>query len=367
MTCKPVPALILLLGALPGAAQLNNAGAATRDKCKEYLNTPLPAEAQQAKAPTKWPECNSPNSYSGIGTKVDYAAARKCAWQERLAQQADIEPRYTVTSVFGGSAMLAVLYANGEGVPRSYDLALRFVCEAEGAPAEISIRIDDIESRRAKQTPQPRFDFCDDITSGFMEGFCAAFSSEIDNQKRNSDLRDLSNRMTDPQREAFQNLIKAEQAYARAHGSGEIDISGTARAMYEIDAEDTLRDDFLAALQLFEKRSGLPGGGSAEYREADQQLNIAYQKSISDAQAHKSDYGSIQPEGIRNAERAWIRYRDAFVAYALLRYPSVPKEAWLTLLTHDRTAILDGSFCDMDDVDGHCARKGDTWKPSPLP
>ena len=75
----------------------------------------------------------------------------------------------------------------------------------------------------------------------------------------------------------------------------------------------------------------------------------------------------MQPKGIRDAERAWLKYRDSWIAFAKLRYPSVPADAWLVLLTNDRTSILDGSFCDIDVVEGPCIHKGDTWKPSPLP
>ncbi|MGD0681634.1 MAG: lysozyme inhibitor LprI family protein [Terracidiphilus sp.] len=347
--------------------QLENADAQTKAKCEKFLQTPLPAEAPIIVALKKWPECNSYKFYSGIGTKVDYAAARQCAWSERLASQAGIEPRFTVASVFGGAAMLTVLYANGEGIEKNLPLALRFACEAGGAPAEISVRLEHIESLDAKVTAaSAKYDFCDDITSGFMEGFCAAYGSELADQKRSGQLNSISARMSPIQLESFARLLKEEKAYAHAHAAGEIDLSGTARAMYQIDAEDTLRDDFLTALQSFEA-GRFPTGSAALYSDTDVRLNSVYRKAISDAEEHKNNYGAVQPEGVRNAERAWLKYRDAWIAFAKLRYPTVSPEAWLVLLTKDRTSILDGSFCDMDAVDGPCAQPGDTWKPSPLP
>ena len=136
--------------------------------------------------------------------------------------------------------------------------------------------------------------------------------------------------------------------------------------MYQIDAEDTLRDDFVAALQEFEA-ARFPAGSRQTYAQADALLNSAYRKALTEDEEHKSDYGAVQPDGIRRAERAWLKYRDAWLNFAKLRYSSVPDEAWLTLLTKDRTSVLDGSFCDMDAEDGPCAQRGDTWKPSPLP
>ncbi len=363
---RPAMVLMLACGALL-RAQLEDSDKATQAKCTDYLKTPLPAEALTVSAPKAWPTCDSMKSYSGIGRKVDFETARKCAWSERLAQQSGLEPRYTEESVFGGSAMLTVLYANGEGVPRNIPLAIRFACEAGGAPAEIAIRVGHLESLGTTAAKSgPAFDFCDDITSGFMEGFCAAYGSEIEDQKRAASLDALTALFTPAQGTAFKTLRRFEKEYARAHAKGEIDLSGSARAMYQIDAEGTLRDDFFAAIEQFEIGK-YPGGSKAQYADADVRLNLIYRKTLSDAEAHKNDYGAIQPEGIREAERAWLKYRDAWVAFAKLRYPAVPAEAWLALLTDDRTSILDGSFCDMDAVDGPCAQKGDTWKPSPLP
>jgi uncharacterized protein YecT (DUF1311 family) len=358
-------ALTLLAALL--SAQLSDTSPTTQADCKAYMATPLPPEAAQIPSPNQWPDCDSTKLYAGIGHKVDYTAARKCAWSERLAIQAGIEPQFTVASVLGGPAMLSVLYANGQGVQRSYPLAIRFACEAGGAPAEIAGRIQHLELLRAKSPAANReFTFCDDITSGFMEGFCAAYSSDLADQKRADDLNALVPHLTPAQRSAFETLRATEEKYALAHAKGEIDLSGTARAMFQVDAEQTLRDDFLAALQAYESGT-LPTGTAKAYREADAILNSTYRKALGDAEAHKAEYGAVQPEGIRDAERAWLKYRDAWVAFAKLRYPAAPAEAWLTLLTNDRTSILNGSFCSMDAVEGSCAPKGDTWTPSPLP
>lgn len=361
----PIAALIVAC-ALPLTAQLEDADAATQNKCAEYLGTPLPSEAAQIKQPAAWPDCNSYKLYSGIGVKIDYGAARRCAWSERLAKHAGLEPRYDNSGVFGGAAMLTVLYANGEGVGKNLPLASRFACEAGGAPAEISIRLRDLESRSTNlPATNTKFSFCDDITSGFMEGFCASYGSEIADRKRTESLHELSVQMNHAQRQAFDQLNQLEQAYARSHAR-EIDLSGTARAMFQIDAQDTLRDDFIAALQSFEA-GRLPTGSAQQYHDADARLNSVYRQEMGNAEGHKRDYGAVQPAGIRDAERAWLKYRDAWVAFAKLRYPTVTSEMWLTLLTKDRTSVLDGSFCDMDADDGPCAQKGDTWKPSPLP
>jgi Lysozyme inhibitor LprI len=336
---------VLLLCSRTGIPQLELAGSSTQASCNKYLKTPLPAEAAVVSKPTQWPNCTSYKSYSGIGTSVDFDAARKCAWSERLATQDGLEPRFTAASVFGGSAMLSQLYANGEGVEKNLPLALRFVCEAGGAPAEIRLRLEDLEGKLLKgDTTKTNFDFCDDITSGFMMGFCAAYGSEIAEQERNKELAKLTQDWTAAQKSAFQLLAEAEEGYAKAHAKGEVDLSGTARAMYQTDEQNGLRDNFLEALKLFEQ-GALPKASATEATDADKTLNREYRKAIADAKTNKSGYGAVQPEGIQDAERAWLKYRDAWIAFAKLRYTSVSESAWLKLLSDDRVLVLVGKCC----------------------
>jgi len=160
--------LLVLVAATPVAALAGASGGATGTDCDEYLKTPLPPEALSIATPRSWPDCDSYKSYAGIGRKVDDAAARQCAWAERLAQQAGLEPRYTVASLFGGSAMLAVLYANGEGVEQNKPLALRFACEAE---LEGDGKSDILALPNEPHVTQKKFKYCDEVRTTLRSAF----------------------------------------------------------------------------------------------------------------------------------------------------------------------------------------------------
>jgi uncharacterized protein YecT (DUF1311 family) len=356
----------LMACAVPLFAQLQYTDAKTKAECARYAQTPLPAEATSIAAQKQWPTCTSYKLYSGIGTNVDVEAARRCAWQERSAMQAGLAPRYTVAGVLGGPAMLATLYSNGEGAERNIPLAVRFACEAGGAPAEIEGRIEHIESLGSRPISSgAKFKFCDDTTSGFMDGFCTSYEAELSDQGRTNTIKDLSSKWPEPQQSAFATLEKAQQAYAEAHGKGEIESSGTSRAAQEIAAQQSLRDSFLDAIKSFEK-GDLPHHSVAEAQQTDSDLNRVFREAIADAETTKSKYGAVQPDGIRTAERAWLAYRDAWIAFAKLRYPSVRAEAWLTLLTMDRIATIHGGPCESDPDNSQCEQQ-DTRTPRPLP
>jgi uncharacterized protein YecT (DUF1311 family) len=286
--------------------------------------------------------------------KVDYEAARKCAWAERLAVQADMQPKYSVASLFGGSAMLTVLYANGEGVEQDIPLSLRFACEA-GLPDR---GLNDIASLSSNSTPsRKRFRYCDEAFTTFEMNFCAALDAEIAKQKRSDVFLNLSLRWPKEQQAEFKTLVRVHEAYVIARGRGETDQGGTIRGLRVNGVEERMRDKFLAALQSFEA-GHFPHGSESDFRRVDAELNVLYRRAIAAADAHKKDYdGAIQPEGIRDAELTWLKYRDAWVAFAKLSFPTTDSNAWLTLLTTNRAASLRVTLCGIDDKDSECPRK----------
>jgi len=195
-----------------------------------------------------------------------------------------------------------------------------------------------------------------------MMGYCAAYGKEIQDAKQDESIAQITAKFTDPQRAAFATLNKIKGEYASAVASGEVDLSGTARAMFQIDAEQTINSNFVAALQAFESGK-LPTGTAKDAALADAELNRVYKKQL--AEAAKPDNGTVKPEGIRAAERAWLKYRDAWLTFAQLRYPQVSADAWLTLLSRDRAMTLKDPYCDMDEDSPGC--KQYTNGPLPLP
>src|SRR5262249_54373280 len=156
------------------------AGAATQppdnpESCATYArieppaaDLPTDADRQRLKG------CDSERLYFGFEVAPRPADARMCA----LLQQQGL----TVENGrhFDSSAILAMVYANGRGAARRFDLALKFACAIGGAPAENSGRVDHLERLRDERRTGSDFHVCDDITSGAMMGTCAAFQEEFD-------------------------------------------------------------------------------------------------------------------------------------------------------------------------------------------
>ncbi|QZN99358.1 lysozyme inhibitor LprI family protein [Chenggangzhangella methanolivorans] len=230
-----------------------------------------------------------------------------------------------------------MIYANGDGAPRNDDLAIAYACAAGGAPAEISGRVEHLLERKRQGAAVPdRFDFCDDITSGMMMGFCSSRAAKKDAVGRDAELTRLAARLTPPASAAYARLRKAFTAYRDAVGENEVDLSGTARGAMVTGAKEDEDEAFLATL-----RAAL-GTGPLDVKTAlstaDGALNAAYRTA--QAEPDESRWGTVTKAGIKTTQRAWLAYRDAFTAFAAAAGSKTSSDRLAAALTTRRTENL---------------------------
>ncbi len=292
---------------------------AVRTKPFPMGDLPTPAERASVQAGESY------RHYYGIGTPVDYVRARHGAFVE--LEQGD-------EAVFGGSAILMMLYSNGFGVQRDLEQAIKLACSNGFAPAEREGRVRRLNAM--KRAPgDTTFDFCDDVTSGYMAGHCDGLAEERKSALRERELEALVRNWPDEHLAALVSLRRAVQGFSQARTSGELDLSGTDRSSQVIAEEARLKQELVDAIRSFEQGK-LPAYTAEDYRHADAELNRVY------ALALARDYSgtTIEVPGIKRAEKAWLKYRDAWVALGILRYPSVSPDAWKTWATLERVRHL---------------------------
>jgi len=302
-------------------------------ECRKWADVAIP----QQDIGTAPEDCDTRALYygdDGHGRGRDDAAARQCAYRMRAAGNDD---------AFDGSGVLMMLYANGRSVARNIPLAKRFACEYESAPAEVEGRLTHLDAI-AEGTDKAPLDICDDITSGMMGGVCAARDADFARVIRSERWAALQANWTPAQRSALAALHKAADAYFDSASGNEEDMSGTARGALAVDAYERLDIALLRDVERFE--TGIrPDEKAADFPAADKALNAAYRHTLAALDAGKGDsafgeYGTIRSEGVRETERLWLRYRDAWVAFAATRYPDTAANAWRAWLSRARARAL---------------------------
>ncbi|MBL8261921.1 MAG: DUF1311 domain-containing protein [Xanthomonadaceae bacterium] len=334
---RPRPALLGLLALLFAALPASAADEWPHDAaCREWAKIAIPKQ-DIGSAPA---DCSAQVLYygrDGKGEGRDYVAARHCAYRQPREGDALLESG----DMFGGSGVLMMLYANGQGVKRNPALAKRFACEYGGAPAEVSGRLGHIDDIADGGEPM---DICDDVTSGMMMGFCARRTADFAKVGREPRWRALQSAWTPAQRAAWAPLRKAADDYIQLVSREETDMSGTARGMFSADARESLEIALLDAVTRFDG-GDRPTQKAADFARADKTLNATYKDTMAKLAAGSGDgafgdYGTIAPDGVRETQRAWLRYRDAWVRFAALRWPDTPADAWKAWLTTERAQAL---------------------------
>lgn len=322
------PARSALLALLLG---LSTAASADSDEtCAQLAKKPVPT-ADAGKAASG---CDPQALYygeHGDGVGADPVAARRCAYAQRTGEKSE-DP-------FGPPAILMMVYANGAGVARNLELAKKFACEADGAPAELDLRLDHLDRMRYEDHGDTPFDVCDDITSGYMMGFCSRREADAAKHKRDQQTQALTKSWSADDRAALAALRSAADVYFDASVDNEVDMSGTARGAFAVGARESLETSFADRLA----RGAIATADAAALKQADAALNAAYRKVTTALKPTPEGItigGTVTADGVKTAERAWLKYRDAWVEFGRRKYPTVSADAWRTELTRERTALL---------------------------
>lgn len=319
-----------------------------QQECVLSAALPIPrADVPTAKQLSRLASCNSEALYYGFAGKPDYAGARQCAYLERAGGS-----RRPV----GGSAVLSMIYANGLGVKRNLPLARKFACEAGGAPAEITARIGHLTDLAATSGPPgATFDFCDDITSGRMDGVCTGVAATYRDYRRQDAIAQITAGYTSTQKSAFSALQRAAADYFDKHAMNEVDLSGTARGAFWIEDIEYSWDGFLRDLRALEADK-FPTADSAAARQADAGLDEVYRRVLAEPSLREQPPlemppagipvigGTISRAGIRADHDLWVSYREAWLYFAAVRKPALRRsavEAWITnQRTHNLRCLL---------------------------
>src|SRR5215471_389891 len=168
---------------------------ASKQICASVKDIQLPAADRPTAAEIKiLAKCSSVNAYYGFGQPVDVMNARKCAYAEIDRGDKDI---------LGGKAMLMMIYANGKGVPRNFDLALNLACTIGGEPGDAAGRIRQLDRLKKSNWTGDNFGICSHSSGHDLYAQCVILQERFDKVERDQKFNDLSAKWSAPEQKAF--------------------------------------------------------------------------------------------------------------------------------------------------------------------
>jgi len=273
----------------------------------------------------------SENYYYGIGVSINYVTARYLAFIE-MKDNTD-EP------ALGGSTVLLMLYANGYGVERNFDICIRISCgNLNAAPAEIDGRTQHLKNMAAGKD-KGVFDICDDITSGYMQGVCNSIGADKAKYQRQANMDKIVSSLPKEDTAAYRSLRAAASNFFNARSENEVDLSGTMRAVFIQDESDSLERNFMDKIMKSVK-CNFQNYSQDDFMNADKELNKVYSQVMKTTDV--SGWGTVTKTQIKSVERTWLPYRDAWVAFMKVKCPQLSEYALEALLTKERISQLKG-------------------------
>lgn len=309
-----------------------------REICDAHKDVPIPPEnlpTQQDRQELS--KCASGQSlesgifYAGVTAPPDYVKARKCAYLERESGMGWPQ--------IGGAARLLQIYAQGRGVPKNMKLTVRFACEWGEDPelVESLISTDVGVQRQLKEEDYSVCTAARSSGSGGVSGNCTGESVWHEQLKTEGSITELKAMWPKEALAAYTNLYEAADRFF--YKDAEFIVfqwcylctGGHAARAAETERMWT---DFYETIR---EGGGVRSPNFSVYKKFDGELNAAYRQLVKKLDSKRSEYEEYPDDmmglaisSIKDAQLAWIRYRDAFEKFGQLLTPPVSYKGYLT-------------------------------------
>lgn len=251
-------------------------------------------------------------------------------------------------------AVLMMIFANGYGVPRNLRLAAHYACLGE---ENREFAVSNVSDPAAlAQEPFRAFGPCQAYQNNFAVTDCTTEAHERNARLRGRMLDELSRGWQASQRTAFGQLRAVMLDFVAERGGSETDQRGSGRGTRSAYTEEEVERRFMRDIQQAE-RGDYPAYTQGEFKTLDKRLNETYRSLLRHMATPGPDdflmgFGPVTRTDVRNTQRAWLKYRDAWVEFAAVRYPRVPAYAWKAMLTERRVRQLEELDVDARAEDG---------------
>jgi hypothetical protein len=301
--------------------------------CSRALEAPLPSVAAtiaRSAASNVAPaagQCDEQALYYGFGKRPDYQTAFQCAYWHRAHPGVP-------NQWLEGAGTLAMLYANGDGVPRDYALAIRFACEVGDKGGQNSEeRIGRLEGLRDGKLPSgTRFDLCDEQMSGAMGAYCSDLSEKQADVGRARRIEIIRTRLPQQAQAMLPALQAAENDFEQARIKGEHPGGGGSGSVgFALEDQNKLREQFVINLEHF-GAGKIPKAISTSRQQAQRALDLSYAAALAVPRDPNAAFGEPTVNGLKATEAAWQELFEQWMRFVRVAYPNLSEDAAATEL-----------------------------------
>ena len=242
---------------------------------------------------------------------------------------------------------LAMIYANGEGVTRNLSLARQFVCQDNddiaGPTPDEALDIFDKAIRNGG-----RFDACENGGNAFsrMVNYdCLGLQEQHSVAEISRREQSIEASSSPELKTSFSRLEAAYHAYQVAYSEleGAECEGGTGCGTISEYSNVAIYQTWISALVAIQMNSPPCSSVSpSDLAQLDEELNRQYKEALNNEYMDTSAEDQLKSPAplVRAADRDWLRYRDAWVNYGKLRWPSIPSVQWRAWQTKDWIHLL---------------------------
>jgi hypothetical protein len=292
--------------------------------CASVKDVELPAADRPTPAEEKaLAKCVSVDLYYGFGQPADPVKARKCAYAEM-----DRDAKAPI----GGKAILMMIYANGNGATRNFDVATKLACSLGGGPGDDAGRVYQLDRLKKQNWAGNSFSVCDHSSARELYEQCAILSERFDKVERDQKFNELTAAWKPAEKKAFHTFMEEANKFYEVQAKNAVNLEGT----FEIQEEIFFKNNLLSSLQAFE-RGELPNYTAEEFQKAEAAEQAAYQRTQT---GDVTQWGTVTRQSVQKSEDEWRRYCSAWIAFGRQKYPGVSEQSWKAWLDTDRTVML---------------------------
>lgn len=319
-----LPSIVLLAGFCPAFSQSTISDPGAKQMCAAVKDVELPAADRPTPAEEKaLAKCVSADLYFGFGQAADPVKARKCAYAEMDRND---------KTLIGGKAILLMVYANGNGAARNFDVATKLACSLGGGPGDDAGRVYQLDRLKKQNWTGNNFSVCDHSSAREMYEQCAILSERFDKIERDQKFNELIAAWKPAEKKAFHTFMEEANRFFEVQAKNGVNLEGT----FEIQEEIFFKNNLLTSLQALE-RGELPNYTAEEFQKAEAAEKAAYQRTQT---GDVTQWGTVTRQSVQKSEDEWLRYRNAWIAFGRQKYPGVSEQSWKAWLDNDRAVMF---------------------------